>query len=237
MPNPPKDWIELLPKEHCIAEFSVWSADLLNLSSELQRITPYADILHLDVADGHFAPALLIFPDLVAALRQQTGLPLHIHLMAQDSILLAQISQFAEAGADLISFHVENKSVASDAFALLKKLGVTAGLVACVDTPVDEFAPFIEDIRFLTLLGTAIGVKGQDLDKAAPARLGQARSLIDNRDNEQRCILAADGGIREHTVPKLVAAGAQTVVLGSLAFAADDLEARMAWLTGLQGPE
>lgn len=237
MPHPPKDWIELLPAEHCIAEFSIWSADLMNLSSELQRIAPYADMLHLDVADGHFSPALLIFPDLVAALRRETGLPLHIHLMAQDSILLEQISQFAEAGADLISFHVENKAVAADAFALLSKLEVAAGLVVCLNTPVEDCAPFMEDIRFLTLLGTAIGVKGQDLDEAAPARLGQARSLIDNRDTDRRCILAADGGIRKHTVPKLLAAGAQTVVLGSLAFAARDLGERMAWLTGLQGPE
>lgn len=236
MPNPPKDWIELLPTDHCIAEFSIWSANLMNLSADLERISPHADILHLDVADGHFAPALLVFPDMVAALREETGLPLHIHLMVADSVLLSQIEQFAEAGADLISFHVENKAVADNAFALLEKLHVPAGLVARVETPLSTVKPFIEHIRFLTLLGTAIGVKGQGLDAAAPARLGEAQSLIANRESEKRCVLAADGGIREHTVPNLVAAGAETVVLGSLAFGADDLQARMSWLAGLQGP-
>lgn len=235
MPNPPKNWIDQLPTNHCIAEFSVWSADLMNLTADLARISPYADILHLDVADGHFAPALLIFPDLVAALRKQTELPLHIHLMVQDSVLLAQIEQFADAGADLISFHVENSSVARDAFSLLDALKVPAGLVARVETPVEAFEPYMENIQFLTLLGTAIGVKGQGLDAAAPARLGEAQNLINSRRSEQRCVLAADGGIREHTVPLLVNAGAETVVLGSLAFGAKDIQARMSWLTGLQG--
>lgn len=233
MPTPPKDWIEQLPTNHCIAEFSVWSADLLNLSADMERISPHADILHLDVADGHFAPALLIFPDLVAALRKQTALPLHIHLMVADSVLISQIEQFAEAGADLISFHVENKAVAKGAFALLQQLEIPAGLVARVETPVTAFEPFIEKIEFLTLLGTAIGVKGQGLDVSAPTRLGEAQSLIANRKSSKRCVLAADGGIRENTVPKLVTAGAQTVVLGSLAFGADDLRARMSWLAGL----
>lgn len=237
MPKPPKDWIELLPTDHCIAEFSIWSANLINLSADLERISPHADILHLDVADGHFAPALLIFPDLVAALREETGLPLHIHLMVSDNVLLSQIEQFAEAGADLISFHVENSAVAKDAFALLEQLQVPAGLVARVETPLTTFGPFMEKIRFLTLLGTAIGVKGQGLDAAAPTRLGEAQSLIDNRESGKRCVLAADGGIREHTVPNLIAAGAETVVLGSLAFGADDLKARMSWLAGLQGPK
>lgn len=235
MPKPPQDWIERLPTDHCIAEFSIWSANLMNLSADLERISPHADILHLDVADGHFAPAMLIFPDMVAALRDQTELPLHIHLMVADSVLLSQIEQFAEAGADLISFHVENKAVAEDAFALLEQLHIPAGLVARVETPVVTFEPYVEKIQFLTLLGTAIGVKGQGLDAAAPARLGEAQSLIADRESSQRCVLAADGGIREHTVPDLVAAGAETVVLGSLAFGADDLRARMSWLAALQG--
>ena len=83
----------------------------------------------------------------------------------------------------------------------------------------------------LTLLGTAIGVKGQGLDAGAGARLGEAAALIAAAGRP--VVLAADGGIRETTVPLLRAAGAQTVVLGSLAFGAPDLTARMAWLKGL----
>lgn len=228
--RPPSDWIDRLPANRCLAEFSLWSADLARLADEVSRISPHADILHIDVADGHFAPGLLFFPDLVAAIRAVTDLPLHVHLMVSDAVLLAQIAQFAEAGADLISFHVENAPLADAAFHLLQQSNVGAGMVLRVETPVRRVEPFIEKLRFLTLLGTAIGVKGQSLDPMATARLGEARHLIAGRSSPERCLLGADGGIRESTVPSLYAAGADTVVMGSLAFAAADLHQRMAWL-------
>lgn len=70
MPERAADWIDGLPTNRLIGEFSIWSADLVNLSADLKRIADYADVLHVDVADGHFAPALLFFPDLVAALKR-----------------------------------------------------------------------------------------------------------------------------------------------------------------------
>ena len=218
-----------LPRNRLICEFSIWSANLLRLEDDLQRIATHADILHIDVADGNFAPALLFFPDLVAAMRKVTNLPIHVHLMASNEILLSQIEQFADAGSDLISIHVENAPMTMDALDHIKTKGIAAGVVLKWDTPVSDAAPYIEKIDFLTLLGTAIGVKGQSLSDAALGRLGQAKALIADRD----VILAADGGIRENTVPLLRQAGAETVVLGSLAFAAPDLPARMAWLKTL----
>lgn len=115
MLGPPASWIDDLPSGRVIAEFSVWSADLLRLHDELVRIEPFADVLHVDVADGHFAPALLFFPDLVAAIRRATSLPIHVHLMADDDVLLSQIDQFAEAGSDLISIYLESAAVADAA--------------------------------------------------------------------------------------------------------------------------
>ena len=103
-------------------------------------------------------------------------------------------------------------------------------MVVQVDTPVAAAARFLPRLRFLTLLGTAIGVKGQGLDARAPARLGEARALIAAGGAGRRIVLAADGAIREETAPVLRGAGAETVVLGSLAFAAPDLGQRMAWL-------
>ena len=232
MPRPPAGWIDRLPAGRCIAEMSMWSADLTRLAEAAARVAPQADILHLDVADGVFAPAFLFFPDLVAALRAETALPLHVHLMVDDAVLLPQVEQFAEAGADLISVHAEN-AAAREALDRLDTLGVAAGLVLRVETPVAAAAPFIERLRFLTLLGTAIGVKGQGLDPSATGRLREAAGLIADRASPARCLLAADGGIRETTVPELCAAGAETVVMGSLAFGAPDLAARMAWLHGL----
>jgi len=231
MTRPDPDWLIRLPADHLIAEFSVWSADLVRLAEDMVRIGPYADILHIDVADGIFAPSFLFFPDLVARIRDVSDLPIHVHLMVDDAVLLAQIDQFAEAGADLISLHVENAAIAGAALDRIHALGIKAGMVLRVETPVDRAAPWLQRIDMLTLLGTAIGVKGQGLDPAATTRLQTAAALI--AQTGRRIVLAADGGIRDTTVPLLRAAGAETVVLGSLAFGAPDLAARMAWLRGL----
>jgi len=224
------DWFDALPTDRLIAEFSLWSADLVRLADDLSRIAPHADILHVDVADGHFAPALLYFPDLVAQVRKVSSTPIHVHLMCADAILLSQIDQFAGAGAHLISIHAENAN-AAEALARIRSHGLRAGVVLKVSTPVATAQPLIGHIDMLTLLGTAIGVKGQGLDPAACDRLGQARQMVAGAG--RRIIVAADGGIREHTVPDLRRAGAETVVLGSLAFGATDLAARMAWMRAL----
>ncbi len=218
-----------LPRHRLICEYSMWSANLLRLEEDLKRIATHADILHVDVADGHFAPALLFFPDLVAAMRKVTALPIHVHLMVANEILFSQIEQFAEAGSDLISVHVENAPLAALALDNIKAKGIAAGVVLKWDTPVSMVGPLIDKIDFLTLLGTAIGVKGQSLSDAALTRLHDAKALIGDHD----IVLAADGGIRDNTVPVLRQAGADTVVLGSLAFGAADLPARMAWLKAL----
>ncbi|HEY0702120.1 MAG TPA: ribulose-phosphate 3-epimerase [Candidatus Acidoferrales bacterium] len=228
--SPSSDWIERLPANRLIAEFSLWSAKLSSLAGEIERVDRFVDIYHIDVADGHFSPALLFFPDLVAAVRKLTSKPLHVHLMVTDDILAAQIEQFAEAGSDCISVHVENSGV-DDALAQIQRLGVTAGLVMQLHTPVAAVAPYLDRIRFVTLLGTQIGVKGKGLDEQAESRLREARLLLSQRAaTAQRILLAADGGIREHTVPLLRKAGAETIVMGSLAFGAENLEARMAWV-------
>jgi ribulose-phosphate 3-epimerase len=230
MPRPNKDWITSLPRTRLLAEYSMWSADLIRLADDLTRITPHADILHVDVADGHFAPALLFFPDLVARLRDQTALPIHVHLMVADAVLLSQIDQFAEAGADLISLHIENAN-AAEGLDLIESFGLKTGMVLRVETPVAQAAALLPRLDMLTLLGTAIGVKGQSLNATATARLQEAGALI--ATTGKRIVLAADGGIRDTTVPLLRAAGAETVVMGSLAFGAPDLAERMRWLHAL----
>ncbi|MBY3238298.1 ribulose-phosphate 3-epimerase [Rhizobium laguerreae] len=226
-------WIDDLPRDRMIAEFSVWSADLVRLADDLSRVDCYADILHIDVADGHFSPAMLFFPDLVGGVRKISARPIHVHLMVADGIILSQIEQFADAGADLISIHVENACVADAALDLLDRLGIAAGMVLKVDTPVEHVKPYLKRLRFVTLLGTTIGVKGQGLNDKASDRLLEASQLIDEAGVERRIILAADGGIREHTVPLLRQSRAETIVLGSLAFNAPSLDERMTWLREL----
>ncbi|PKA45225.1 ribulose-phosphate 3-epimerase (plasmid) [Rhizobium sullae] len=230
---PSKTWIADLPTNRLIAEFSVWSADLVRLADDLARVDAHADLLHIDVADGHFAPAMLFFPDLVAAVRSISARPIHVHLMVADSIVLSQIEQFAEAGSNLISLHVENESVAEAALDLIARRGVAAGMVLKVETPVERLRKYAARLDFVTLLGTAIGVKGQGLNEKAGERLQEAQKIIAECGAAHRIVLAADGGIREYTVPLLRQSGADTVVLGSLAFNAPSLEERMAWLHAL----
>ncbi|CAN7676277.1 ribulose-phosphate 3-epimerase [Rhizobium rhizogenes] len=226
--------IAALPRNRLLGEFSLWSADLANMETDLKRIEPYVDLHHIDVADARFTPGFLFFPDFVARIAKATAKPIHVHLMVEAEIVEEQTRQFIEAGADLISVHAENGKAGLRAVVLARELGAEAGVVLRLETPVSAIAPFIDDVAFVTLLGTSIGVKGQSLSERACGRLIEARALLKQAGREDQVILAADGGIREQTVPELRAAGAQTVVLGSLAFGDKDLGKRIEWLHGLE---
>ena len=231
-PHPAPNWFADLPSHRLLAEISLWSADLGRLEEDTLRIAPFTDIFHIDVADGNFSPALLFFPDLVARLRRVTEKPMHVHLMTADAILMDQIAQFAEAGADLISVHAENSN-AVQALKAIRASGLKSGLVLQLHTPVAAAETFLDHIDMLTLLGTRMGIKGVGLDAEAGNRLRAARTLVAKHNAAHRIIVAADGGIRENTVPGLRNAGAETIVMGSLAFGAADLAARMAWVHAL----
>ena len=227
--------ISSLPRDRLLAEFSLWSADLVNLERDLKRIESVADLHHIDVADGRFAPGYLFFPDLVAQIGQRTKVPIHVHLMVEGDSVEEQTRQFIEAGASLISVHAENGDAGLRALAIAAKAGVAGGVVLRLETPIEAVVPFLPEVAMVTLLGTRIGVKGQSLSPEACGRLRETRGIIDTFGRTD-IILAADGGIRESTVPDLRSAGAETVVLGSLAFGASDLAQRIGWLHGLAGP-
>jgi ribulose-phosphate 3-epimerase len=230
------NFIADLPDDRLLAEFSLWSADLVHMANDIARVDPFVDIYHADVSDGHFSPALLLFPDMLAQFRPLTDTPIHVHLMVSDGILLAQIDQFAGAGADIVSIHAENSNVEEGIERILSR-GLAAGLVLQLHTPIQAAARLMDRIAVLTLLGTKIGIKGVDLDPEAEARLVLARKMTDGSAKGGRTLLAADGGIRQHTVPGLRRSGAQTIVMGSLAFGAKDLAARMKWVHALPGPD
>ena len=231
------DFLTGLPTNRLLAEFSLWSADLVRIADDVARVDSHVDIYHADVADGHFSPAMLLFPDLIAQLRPLTGKPVHVHLMVADGTLPDQIDQFAEAGADIISLHAENADL-DRRLDQIRSHGVAAGLVLQLHTPVTAAAPWLDRLSMLTLLGTKMGIKGVGLDPQAEPRMAEARRMIDAAGKERgaRILLAADGGIRDHTVPGLRRSGADTIVMGSLAFGAEDLSARMGWVHALPGP-
>jgi ribulose-phosphate 3-epimerase len=219
-----------LPQNRLLADVSLWSADLANLAASVERMDPFADLYHLDASDAHFAPSLLFFPDLVRALRPLTKRPFHVHLMAVRPQTL--IGDFAAAGADAITVHAEiGPSAADAAIRCIRDAGCSAGLALCVETPLAVCQPFLDRVDSLLLLGTALGVKGQDLAPRACGRLEAASALMGAR--RARIRLIADGGIRSRTVPLLRRAGADVIVPGSLVFQSSDLTETFGWLHSL----
>jgi ribulose-phosphate 3-epimerase len=219
-----------LPRSRLLADVSLWSADLANLAAGIERVEPFADSFHLDVCDAHFAPSLLFFPDLVRALRPLTKRPFHIHLMVERPRTL--IEDFVASGADAITIHAEaGKAEVAAAIEAILQAGRSAGLALRLDTSVAASEPYLDRIDTLLLLGTRLGVKGQDLAPEACGRLAGAASMLGER--RARVRLIADGGIRSHTVPLLRRAGADAIVPGSLIFQSRNMAETFAWLRAL----
>lgn len=225
------------PDNRMLAELSLWSADLANFAKEIERTDPNADLYHIDVADGHFAPQFLFFPDLVARLRKLTKKPFHVHLMVESNILLQQIDQFIEAGANLITIWYENGDVVPTALDQIRNANVTAGLSIGLETSPEVLVPYFDRIELVTMMGTRVGVKGQDLSEHACDRMRSMGQLIRQHGYSEKIKLAADGGNRSQTVPALRSAGADTVVMGSLAYGSQNLKETFDWLWSLPGPK
>lgn len=228
------DPLQTLPTHRLLVDLSLWSADLTNLHAAIARTEPFVDLYHLDVADAHFVPTLLFFPDLVAALRPLTTKPFHVHLMVDDPLTL--VEPFVDAGADLITVHAEHPggdARVRDALHAIDASGAQAGVALQLETPLEAALPYLEQVGAVVLLGTRLGVKGQDLAPEACPRIAQLRAWRHERQLDERVKIIADGGIRAHTVPQLRAAGADAIVPGSLVFQSENLAETVGWLHAL----
>lgn len=208
-------------------DLSLWSADLANLEREITRFQPIADGFHLDVCDGHFAPVLLFFPDLVARLRPLTAKPFHIHLMATRPMDI--LRAFLEAGADEITVPIELGKRAWPVKDAVKGAGKRFGVSLDFDSPIHATAEWRLRVDTLVMMGTRMGVKGCAPSEDAPIRMREVSKIF--ADTGVR--LLADGAIRKESVPALKEAGATGVVPGSLVFGAEDPAETAAWLRQL----
>ncbi len=207
---------------------SLWSADLANLASEIKRIEPFSERFHLDVADGHYVPNLLFFPDLVKGLRPHTKLPFEMHLMVTEPA--AWIEPFVEAGADSFIFCFDSLKNPREVIGAVRKRGKKAGVSLLITEPLDVLDPYWDDLDIVTIVGTAMGIKGASMDASVPGKIRRAKEIIAER--KLKTEVEADGGIRRETVPLIGAAGADYIVPGSLMFKEDPKEMR-AWLAAL----
>lgn len=211
---------------------SLWSADLCNLEAEIKRIEPYSDRFHIDVADGHYVPTLLFFPDLVQAMRPHTRLPFEVHLIVEQP--WNWIDPFVEAGADSLIFYFDTVPNPAEVIKIIKGYGKKVGISLRIEDPVDLLDPYWEELDIVTILGTYMGVKGTGMHEGTPEKIRQARAKV--RERGVPTEIEADGGIRRHTVPLLLEAGVDVIVPGSLMFQENPEEIRT-WLAALQSSQ
>ena len=207
---------------------SLWSADLTRLAEDLKRVEPYSERFHLDVADGHYVPNLLFFPDLIRQLRPLTTKPFEVHLMVTDP--MAWIGPFVEAGADVLIFCHDAAPEPGPVLDAIRKAGAQAGVSLLIDEPLSVLDPLWDKLDVLTLVGTAMGIKGASMDSGVPDKIRAARQTLDSR--KLPTVVEADGGIRRETVPLMAVAGVDYIVPGSLMFK-EEPAAMRTWLATL----
>ena len=208
---------------------SLWSAELTNLETEIQRVDPYADLYHLDVADGTYAKLLLFFPDLVKSIRAKTAKSLEVHLITQNPE--RWVSPFAEAGADRVIFYPDTSSDIQGMINAIKTQNMSVGISLSVENPVALVQPYLEQLALVCILGTGFDVKGvNDVAKGTCEKIHDLTQL--RKDKGLDFEIEADGAIRRHTVPKLRQAGADVVVPGSLIFC-PEMKENGTWLQSL----
>ena len=196
---------------------SLLSADFAQLASELETVAT-ADLLHLDVMDGHFVPNLTIGPGLIAALRPRTKLPFDCHLMISEP--QKYIGKFLDAGANMISIHIEAEPHLQRALQMIRDGGARAGIAINPATPAESLTTAIEFCDFVLAMTVNPGFGGQKFLEPVVPKIRHIAGLI--RERGLRVEIEVDGGIDAKTAPQVAAAGATILVAGSAVFGQSD---------------
>ncbi|MCA1053467.1 ribulose-phosphate 3-epimerase [Rossellomorea aquimaris] len=206
---------------------SILSADFAELGKEIKDVEAGgADYIHVDVMDGHFVPNITIGPMVVKAIRPITELPLDVHLMIENPD--RYISEFAEAGADYITVHVEAVPHLHRTIQLIKSHGVKAGVVLNPATPAEFIKPILEELDMVLLMTVNPGFGGQSFISSVVPKIKQIRDWANETNPSLE--IEVDGGINPETASICAEAGADVFVAGSAIYNQEDRHAAIASL-------
>lgn len=198
---------------------SVLSADLGKLAEQIERaVAGGAEWLHVDVMDGHFVPNLTFGAPMVRALRRMTNLPLDVHLMVERPE--RYLGEFADAGANVFTFHPEATVHVQRHLATARQLGMRSGLALNPSTPVSLLEEVLDDLDVVLIMSVNPGYGGQSYLPQSNDKIRRTRALLDRRGSP--AVLEVDGGITTDTIGEAWEAGADTFVAGTAVFGTAD---------------
>jgi len=194
---------------------SILSADFSRLGEQVAEATKAgADYIHIDVMDGRFVPQITVGAPVVAAIRKWTNLPLDVHLMIEAPE--SQISQFVDAGADIITVHIEACSHIHRVVQTIKDAGIKAGVSLNPGTPIDALEEVIPSLDLVLVMTVNPGFGGQVFIEAMLDKIARLRAELDRENLATE--LEVDGGINADVAPRVVRAGARVLVAGAAVF-------------------
>jgi ribulose-phosphate 3-epimerase len=198
---------------------SILSADFARLGEQIDEVARAgADYIHIDVMDGHFVPNITIGAPVVASIRRVTNLPLDVHLMIEHPERF--VSDFAKAGADIITVHVEASPHLHGTIQAIKELGVKAGVSLNPATPLSTIEESIALVDLVLIMSVNPGFGGQSFIPEAIPKIADMHRLLEDRGLHAE--LEVDGGITADNAPSIVAAGADVLVAGNSVFSAPE---------------
>jgi ribulose-phosphate 3-epimerase len=201
---------------------SILAADFAALGAAVEAAEQGgADLIHVDVMDGHFVPNLTVGPAVVRSLKRVVRVPLDVHLMIADPDRFAEA--FVAAGASMLSVHVEVLPHLNRTLAFIKELGAEAGVALNPSTPIMALEEVAADVDFVLVMTVNPGFGGQAFLPRAASKVKRLRAMLDRAGNSAP--IAVDGGIDLRTVGQVVRAGAEILVAGSSIFHAPDISA------------